>query len=170
MSQKTATVALIFGIIGRDLAGYMFYESKFLPGPEAPTDETGSIQNIWYVNETNPFGITVNTGSFSYLHPLSVEVNVSSGENLYVLYTGYLRFADGGEHAIFRIYIDGIYTEPVLRASRINTTGIERIPLCMQYFDTAITAGTHNISLWGYMFIGASSEIFYNTLLVQTFI
>ena len=166
MSQKTAAVALIFGIIGMGLAGYMFYENKFLPGPEAPTE--GSIKNTWYTNKTGMFGIQLNIGSVGYLANLSISASVNSGENIYVLFTAYLRLWPAVSEAFFYIYMDGVDVSYHTRIDRIDTSIDQRFSVSLQWGSTTITAGTHNVSVWGYA--DGQAYIYTCGLLVQTFI
>ncbi|MBY9006101.1 MAG: hypothetical protein KGD63_05030 [Candidatus Lokiarchaeota archaeon] len=46
MSQKTATIGLLFGLIGMGLAGYLIIDSKILPMLDPSSEE--SIKNTWY--------------------------------------------------------------------------------------------------------------------------
>ncbi|MBY9005917.1 MAG: hypothetical protein KGD63_04080 [Candidatus Lokiarchaeota archaeon] len=165
MSQKTATLGLIFGILGLGLGGYIFVESKILPMLGIPSGD--SIKNTWYIGNVVASPIT---GSIEYLFPFSLIITVNSGENMYGSFTGYTLFNVGVAEVYLYVYIDGIYSSgDYMRITRTDTSGDERYSFAFQWFINTISAGTHNISMWGRM-AGGTGYLYTGNLLIQTLI
>jgi len=166
MSQKTAALGLIFGILGMGLAGYMLVDSKILPMFDTPTGD--SFNNMWFVDyggtaTTMPVGLAAG-----YLSPFSLEITVSSGEDMYGLFTGYINFATGAANVLLYVYVDGVYSSKYTRITRTDSSGIERYPFALQWIDDAISPGKYNVSMWGYVQTD-SATLYSGGLLIQTF-
>ena len=172
MGRKSNSTGLIIGLIAMAMAGYVLVDNTIIP-MIFPTTEPG-IKNTWYANKTGTYGILIPVGSFTgdeeYLPPLSLEITVNSGENVYVLFTGYLKFNAGVSEAFLFIYIDDVDVSYHTRISRIDTSDIERFPFSIQWVDTSLLPGIHNVTARGYATAGGFTNIYSCILLVQTFI
>lgn len=162
MGKALGISALIFGLIGAGLGGYVFVTSIVFPTVEIT--ETPSIQNTWFINKTTQ--CTLGVFAYAYLSPNSHVISVNPGESVYILFTGYLRLETTATHADFAIYIDG--TLKTYSLITRTSTGTERMMVSIQYGVSWISPGTHNISVWGEADL-ASQVIYRTALLVQTY-
>ncbi|MFW9972909.1 MAG: hypothetical protein ACFFDF_22170 [Candidatus Odinarchaeota archaeon] len=156
MGNKLGISALIFGLIGAGLGGYVFVANTFFP-------VRSSIQNTWFIYDMP--GTELGDGVFDYLEPTSLVISVNPNENVYILFTCYITFDTTATEAVINIYIDTISViwYWIMRTS----TGQERVPVSVQY-GGAISSGTHNVSVWGYSDI-ANQWCYRCALLVQTY-
>lgn len=103
---------------------------------------------------------------YEYFDPISLVISVNPNESVYILFTCYVRLDTTATNAYISIYIDG-FSEMYFLITR-TSTGTERIPISLQYGDSTISSGTHNVSVWGFSNI-ANQECYRCALLVQTY-
>jgi hypothetical protein len=161
MGKKLGISALIFGLIGAGLGGYSFVNTFFQPTEVV----SPSIQDTWFVYDMP--GTTLGDGVYDYLEPTSLIISVNPNESVYMLFTCYIRFDTTATDAHIEIYLDGSSVNTFYYITR-TSTGIERVPVSIQYGDSTISSGTHNVSVWGYSNI-ADQWVYRCALLVQTY-
>ena len=162
MGKALGISALILGLIGAGLGGYVFVTTTIFP--MVGITDMPSVQNTWFINKTT--SSTLGDNTYAYFSPISHIISVNQGESVYILFTGYLRLTAGATDASFAIYIDGILKTYSLITR--TSTGTERIIISIQYGGSWISPGTHNISVWGYSNL-ANQLIYRSALLVQTY-
>lgn len=171
MAQKggstLAILALIVGIGAMGIGGYNIYVQT--------TQPAGEIGNTWFKLNSTYF-TTDPTGTYITISGLAIQFNIISGQSAYFLYNGYvsLRLPGAGVTWI-EVYfsLDGrrikspyiektIYYDPEMVGSPF------RDDLSLQYFNSTLTPGTHEISIIirGNSDLNAIQE---STLFVQTY-
>ena len=163
MGKGLGIAALIFGLIGAGLGGYVFVINTFFTSTQEV--ESPSIQKTSFIFDVG--GCKLGNGIYNYLDPMSLVIIVNPNESLYILFSCYVRLGVGATEATILILIDEI-PEMYFLITRTTSTATERIPLAMQYGKSMISSGTHNVSVWGYSNIDFQ-ECFRCGLLVQTY-
>lgn len=156
-----AIAALIFGLVGLGLGGYVFYDNTLAPllGFKSPTVES--------VPEIDEYYVSKNTYQFTnlalhYIDPMSVVFTATENSSLYVMFNCYAYISTIDEVYV-RIYINGEAKSLYMKASGENI----RAPFAIQYYSSSIPAGSYNVSIWG--LAGESTTFFYGlNLYVQT--
>jgi len=157
MAKTVGALALILGVIGVGLGGYVFVTDTFFPAES-------SLQNTWFVQQDSSCSLGYN--SYSYLSPNSHLISVGQGESVYILFTGY-HVSFGASSAYYAIMLDDVLQTYTILTS--TGTGTERMTIAIQYGISGLSAGTYNISVWGYATIDMQS-CYGSALLVQTYV
>jgi hypothetical protein len=162
MGKGLGIAALIFGLIGAGLGGYVFVTNTLFP----PTGvvESPSIQDTSFIYYTN--ALTLGNSIYDYLDPISLIISVNSNESVYILFTCYVRINSPATEVYLSIYIDG--TSEIYFIITRTSIGLERIPVSIQYGDSTISSGTRNVSVWGYA-DNVGQFCYRSALLVQTY-
>jgi len=155
--------ALIFGLIGAGLGGFVFVTNTIFP--MVGITETPSVQKTWFIQREG--ACELGEFSYAYLSPISHVISVHQGESAYVLFTGYHRYSVEGLEAYYAIMLDDL-TQTYTLISR-TSTGTERVIISMQYSFSGLPPGTYNISIWAYSNT-ALQYCYRAALLVQTYI
>jgi hypothetical protein len=160
MGKGLGVAALIFGLIGAGLGGYVFVANTFFPS----TGESPSIQDTWFIYDVGP--CKLGDFVYNYFDPISLVISVNPNESVYILFTCYVRLDTTATDAYISIYIDGV--NQIYFLITRTSTGTERIPVSIQYGKSTLSSGAHNVSIWGYSNI-ANQECYRCSLLVQTY-
>jgi hypothetical protein len=161
-----AVFSLIIGLIAVGIGGYNFYIQIRSDGDE--------IGNTWYKSEPDFFTV-MPANTYVTFNDLTIQFNINSGESVYICYTSYifmrLNSPDTGPTSIEIYYsLDGQRLEsPHVKAQDYyDGSTYLRFPASLQYFNTSLTPGDHNVTivLYGSFNINGVLE---STLFVQTF-
>lgn len=157
MAKTIGVFALILGLIGVGLGGYVFVNDTFFPAES-------SLQNTWFVQQDA--SCSLGYDSYSYLSPNSHLISVEQGESVYILFTGF-HVSFGAFTAYYAIRLDGVPQTFTMLTS--TGTGDQRMTIAIQYGISGLSSGTYNISVWGISNVDMQS-CYGSALLVQTYL
>ena len=157
MGKTLGVFALILGVIGVGLGGYVFVADTFFPAES-------SLQDTWFIQQDASCSLGFN--EYSYLSPNSHLISVEQGESVYILFTG-IHISFGPSNAYYAIMLDGVRQTNVILTC--TGAGTQRMTIAVQYGISGLNPGTYNISVWGYSDIDMQS-CYGSALLVQTYV
>ena len=161
-----AILALIVGIGSIGFGGYNFYVQT--------TQTVEEIGDTWYKSE--PIFFTC-TPAYSYMtfSDLTIQFNIRSGESAYFSYNGWIFMrltspTTGVTSLDVYFSLDGRRLDsPHIRAQDYyDGSTFLRLPASLQYFNSSLSPGVHNITivLYGNYNLNGVIE---STLFVQTY-
>ncbi len=133
-------LALLLGLIGAGLGGYVFFDSVIGPmiGLDAPYQE---IHSYWV---DDPGFDPVNTNEV-YIDPMQITINTTQTSSLYVMFNCYV-YLIAVDLVSVRIFINDVAVTGYMRHSAVSTS---RTSIALQYSNSSVPAGTYTIQVRG---------------------
>ena len=153
-------LSLIIGIAGAGMAGFTLI-TTLIPSEV----ETPRVQNYWY--KENFGSLPVAQNQYTTVGPMSINITVNSGEDIYVSYSGYGEFNPGGSELRILIYINEAQTALATRFVIPNPASTVRYPFAVQGIIDGMSPGIYNISARAYA-SDTQTEIWRSNLYIHT--
>jgi hypothetical protein len=122
------------------------------------------VVNSWYDEVSSTFN---PTGTFAPIPSLSLEIDVNTGEHVYISYNANARITNAKTE--FKICINNVGQEYAEIDSDVSGDNI-KICVSMQCVNNSLVTGTYNITIWARLESGTSCGVSANTLFVQSYI
>ena len=161
--------ALILGLIGAGLGGYVFFDNTIAPilGNGEPASENIPEINSWYVED---YSISLlSTGTYLHLSTMLISFNTTETVTLHILYTAYVRITTAlGNSVDVTIRLNNtVLTTNTYYIEEIGVAPQERFAVNMQNYIPALPPGSYSVTVWA--IVDHTSTLFYmNSLYVQT--